>query len=375
MRLIIHIGTPKTGTTSIQSMLGNNRDMLAQHDIRYPDADGSNAHNLLPAAFRGPEEHWAYHRKLYGNDPKRIKSAALKAWDRVFDSANAFQNQTVVLSSEGFSLLSETQTLKAFLAEKLPGVAPEIVVYLRHPVEWVQSILFQRVRRTTNVLPPMPLGWGGMLTRWEQLGPLTIRSMETDQLVNGDAVSDFASAILGLPADTFGDRPSKSNPSLSAEGTILVHDYRRVVQPDRNEERTEEVRALITELMKIENQPDMMSRRSRIRLRPNWRKIVINRCSTDMKSILLHQGFRFADDSFYAKIEHNELHAQEQFGSLREIIMFEPDVLNDLQARLTGVLLPTQIKQIHRGATYGLPASVRRLMWAGLRRMRILGWR
>jgi len=369
-RLIIHIGTTKTGSSSIQTVLGRNRKMLSKNGIIYPNIDGSNTHNLLPAAFRRSEQQWAYHRKLYGNNPKKIVSAALNAWDRLAACVAKSPEQTFVLSSEGFSLLSETEAFQAFLSEKLPGLTPEIVVYLRHPVEWVQSNLFQSLRRTTNVIPPMPLGWSDMLDRWANVGPLTVRSMEPDRLLSGDAVSDFLHAVLGLKSELV--QNMRHNVSLSAEGAILVHDFRRVLQPDRNEERTEEVRAMISELMKIESLPEFIARRSKIRLRPEWRSTVIDQIKDDITAIKTRQGFRFSDDQLYANVRSDNFVQDAQVVNLRDVIEYDQTFLIDLQARLIGELLPAQMRQSHRGISHGLPMPLRRVIWAGLRRMRML---
>ena len=37
MRLILHAGTHKTGTTSIQKVLADNRDWLRERGLIYPD--------------------------------------------------------------------------------------------------------------------------------------------------------------------------------------------------------------------------------------------------------------------------------------------------------------------------------------------------
>lgn len=55
MRLILHIGTPKAGSTSIQVMLASNRDFLAARGILYP-AIGCAAHqHALCGALFTPE--------------------------------------------------------------------------------------------------------------------------------------------------------------------------------------------------------------------------------------------------------------------------------------------------------------------------------
>jgi len=60
MRLILHAGTHKTGTTSIQKVLSDNRSWLRHHGLIYPDGDGVyspkaplKAHHVFARAFTG----------------------------------------------------------------------------------------------------------------------------------------------------------------------------------------------------------------------------------------------------------------------------------------------------------------------------------
>ena len=42
MTAYVHIGTPKTGTTSIQACLSSNREMLERQNMAYPSTSGKN---------------------------------------------------------------------------------------------------------------------------------------------------------------------------------------------------------------------------------------------------------------------------------------------------------------------------------------------
>jgi hypothetical protein len=53
LRLILHAGTHKTGTTSIQKVLSDNRSWLRHHGLIYPDGDGVRHHHEFAGAFTG----------------------------------------------------------------------------------------------------------------------------------------------------------------------------------------------------------------------------------------------------------------------------------------------------------------------------------
>ena len=53
MNLIIHAGLPKTGTTSIQNSLADNKSLLENNNYYYPILDvREKSHHLLTFSFR-----------------------------------------------------------------------------------------------------------------------------------------------------------------------------------------------------------------------------------------------------------------------------------------------------------------------------------
>src|SRR5215510_12928739 len=53
IELILHIGLPKTGTTSIQETLAAHRTALLEKGVLYPNSAGESAHALIPASILG----------------------------------------------------------------------------------------------------------------------------------------------------------------------------------------------------------------------------------------------------------------------------------------------------------------------------------
>ncbi len=49
----LHIGTTKTGSTSIQKFLTHNRTVLARNSVLYPEALGPINHNAIPVYLQG----------------------------------------------------------------------------------------------------------------------------------------------------------------------------------------------------------------------------------------------------------------------------------------------------------------------------------
>ena len=68
-RVVVHVGTPKTGTSYVQDVLFLNRETLAEQGILYP-ADRFDEHFL--AALDLMELHWG-----------GLETQAVGAWDRL----------------------------------------------------------------------------------------------------------------------------------------------------------------------------------------------------------------------------------------------------------------------------------------------------
>lgn len=138
-KLIIHIGTEKTGTTSIQSFLNENRDsLLRDHGVCYPSFGNSiMGHfelvaSLHPMCNNGRRAEFAQHVDY---DPEIV-------WNEFCKDILSLDCETVVVSSEHFSSRINSDGIryvKKKLDERLPDYKVEIFVYLRNQVDMFQS--------------------------------------------------------------------------------------------------------------------------------------------------------------------------------------------------------------------------------------------
>lgn len=141
-KLIFHIGTPKTGTTSIQTFLDMNRARLAKHGIVYPDTrqfcetNGIDIGNSSAYIQNGGFfEHYIplgisnidMDHLLKDEDFLRIMEYILES----FENAD-----TVILSDESMWLRNITQLLEFFLNH---NVEVYILVYFRNQIDYIES--------------------------------------------------------------------------------------------------------------------------------------------------------------------------------------------------------------------------------------------
>ena len=153
MKLIFHIGLPKTGTTSLQSLLAASRGKLRSQGIIYPDfgIEGLENHHLLlrPICKDFSLEDGVWDARLKG---QYLDVEAIKRY--LHTKATSAKAHTMVLSSEIFT------GGHAFFEQRIGGLdlahyaqqlfsafeQIEIVVCLRNQVEWLESCYIEAIK-------------------------------------------------------------------------------------------------------------------------------------------------------------------------------------------------------------------------------------
>src|SRR3712207_6633203 len=97
-RVLLHVGTPKTGTTYLQDVLFRNRDVLATHGITYP-ATRFDSHFL--AALDLMKLPWG-----------GLQAEAIGAWDELATAVREAKG-TAIVSHEILATASRSQIGRA----------------------------------------------------------------------------------------------------------------------------------------------------------------------------------------------------------------------------------------------------------------------
>jgi len=234
--LILHIGLSKTGTSSIQRVLGARREALRAMGVCYPLSPGWANHGLLPASMVPVTQLGHFNPSVWDG----MAPAARLARFRQDFAAELAQmpagTRILLISAEQISGLLNTPALIGQLRDLLaPHVGRmRVLVYLRRQDAHFASGYTQALR-VANIGPPM-LPQGGpevlrhydyalLLDNWAQVfGDAAVepRIFERESLVRGDVVDDFLAAA-GIPLDVPADDPDRqSNLSLSPGGIDLV---------------------------------------------------------------------------------------------------------------------------------------------------------
>lgn len=234
--LILHIGQSKTGTSSIQRVLGARRAALAELGVLFPAAPGHANHGLLPASLVPVERLGHFHPNVWEGLAPAARLARFRAdFTREMEAMPA-TTRLVLISAEQMSGLLDTPELVASLRDLLArwtGRA-RIVMYLRRQDSHFASGYTQALR-VGHVGPPMlpeagpeklhGYDYAAILDLWARVfGEAAVepRIFEPESLLNRDVVDDFL-ALAGIPLEVPKDDPDRqSNLSLTPGGIDLV---------------------------------------------------------------------------------------------------------------------------------------------------------
>lgn len=130
MRYILHIGLPKTGSTSLQVALAANREVLRRHGLTYPETGIGGANQA---------KHIGLSMVLNGAAPGDV--GMTEDWIERFRTETA-GTDTCILSSESFSRLEKPEVVTSLI----PRDRTLVVMYVREPVMQIASFYKERVR-------------------------------------------------------------------------------------------------------------------------------------------------------------------------------------------------------------------------------------
>ena len=208
MKIYLHIGIPKTGTSAIQSFLNYNREKLVQNcSCLYPNF-------ISPYFDRGISQH--NQCPLFNkNSPAEIMSK-LKA---VIQYSRKEKIDTVVVSCESIFESPQHAELISSVLKDYKGIQCAVVAYVRRQDHWYESAWKQWGLKNNSVtgiedyILQNPLPWLEDLNVWAGLfgkGNIIVHPYEKEQLPHG-LIHDFLS-ILDIDMQSFQWKyPHKNN--------------------------------------------------------------------------------------------------------------------------------------------------------------------
>jgi hypothetical protein len=217
LKLLLHAGIDKAGSTAIQAHLHANRAWLLERGVYLPQT------GLTRFG----------HRKLF------LPDAQASLWQELLDelrvAARGGYGQAV-MSFEGLALLPGKQIRE--LCRHLAGLELSFLFYLRDQAEVLQSGYLQNLKAAAQ-----PLGIDQLRQDYRPLtranrdysrmlapfrasvgdGRIRLRPFVRNLLSGGDVVDDFLDSLSLLPGEGLGRLPMQQNPSLDVPSARLLN--------------------------------------------------------------------------------------------------------------------------------------------------------
>lgn len=229
-KIHLHIGTFKTGTSSIQDFLLNNKKMLGDAGYFVPSSQLTGHHeyplSLIKTLtrFRAPWPEF---------------SGGLELWDKLKSEINSSNKDNVIISSEIFCDLynencrGEEREIKSFIRQWFSCYDVYVYCYLRPLHSYSKSMYGENIKNSPLTIPISERIYKNIIDKSIHLYPSTyleffsstfgrdkirLRKYDRNSLYGGDAVFDFLQWIgCDLAPEAIDVGSKETNPSIPEE--------------------------------------------------------------------------------------------------------------------------------------------------------------
>ena len=341
--MTVHVGQPKTGSTSLQQTLDKSRSQLAEKGIYFPDIypHAGNAtilayHLLKDPLYDGPVPWWLK------KTTAEIRDLAVAEWSRILAEGRDQSLRHLLLSSEHyFADINDLSVKRLDTSTAHVAQTRTIVTYIRRPDQYYLSALQQALRNwqiselcCRNTLTKQ---LGPLLRNWT--GQVKLLPFDKASLANGNIVDDFCKHILPeLDPGTLFTGRQLSNVSYSAEMISVLYDLVRgrvhIPAPQR---------VIYAELRKAEKR---ISNPTRPTLYPHVSERLLEWFAPDIDWLRREQGVVFKSlPETITNVAASDVPAPE-FQAIEELCPVNPDrkaaLLNRVRRRAT---LPRPVRR------------------------------
>jgi len=210
-RILVHIGTHKTGTTSIQDALEQGRDQLLAHGVLYP------------ATNRDPWPDLTKHTSVFSAAKNGGLSVVQQERATLLDEFSRSGAHTMIISEEG---LSEPETcFRDFFTPLTKDYEVATICYFRRQDLFAESLYNQfvreRARREARSITQFwrapairqRLRYHSILKQWEDVG-IEVHALEFDSTVKGEGLLKSFLRVAGCPDAGLREQPSNKSPDM-----------------------------------------------------------------------------------------------------------------------------------------------------------------
>ena len=241
-KLILHIGTEKTGTTSIQDFLSENKVELESQGVFIPQSpcgsiSAPNHRRLATACFNNGNTDDSF----LDFNIKDFEKWRVETFEEIKSELISSSINTHILSSEHFSsrLTNEAEILRLY--DFLKDIYSEIkvVVYFRRQDEYAVSLYSTYLKSggvSKEILPTNASSerydYYSICKKWEEvfgLNNIIVRIFDRSVLKKGNVVSDFCK-VSGINESNTIEVGRESNPSITPLAQEVLRGFNELMQ-------------------------------------------------------------------------------------------------------------------------------------------------
>lgn len=227
-RVLFYVGAPKTGTTSVQGFLSDNREAILQQGIYIPLAGraGINQHIELPKIIGSGRKRNGLDRHTYESNlsPDERMAQFLRSLNaelrRLNDTVSLLFYSEYLFSSNAKEINLYRKLFSAYTDNF------EVIMYLRRQDQWLASLTLQArktgARLDLELNRGSPQRFGESVRAWMSNSDIAhVRRLDSALLKGGNLVEDFCSCVC-ISLDGLRMREDKSNTALLQEQIEVV---------------------------------------------------------------------------------------------------------------------------------------------------------
>ena len=234
-KIILHIGLPKTGTTTIQNVLHANRDFLLQQEgALYPSLE-PNLTTPLRTIFRDYSPQPIVN-KMAGLTKQEETVHRKKYRDLLEAEISSREWNTLLLSAEGIPNMPRPEIAKLREWGEKYSSDWTVLVCVRHPLAYARSIIQQLLKGGDTLQqlyenPRLPNFRGRISKAISVFGRENVRVFDFEAATEGDGgiVGAFAreAGLTASSGDFLASRAVRYNESLSLEAARILDSLNR----------------------------------------------------------------------------------------------------------------------------------------------------
>lgn len=210
MKLILHIGPPKTGTTTIQAALHKNREQLHEQGVFtfFGSKVGARALSSYYENISDPIRTGL--RRSFASAAE-VRAWSENSWTQLEQKLAASNADTALISSEHFAGVADFDGF----ADRLQSLFDDIriITYLRDPISLYTSMIGSQIRSNGRRLRELPDPWRYNYPGLRKINfyadrfgaeNIAVRNFDRQHMIGQDLLVDFFSTLdtqFGVPLD------------------------------------------------------------------------------------------------------------------------------------------------------------------------------